>query len=134
MFATSMPRVILLLPLFGTAAGTPRFWALDNGQATRSFEGHLGQVDPVARSADGRRALTGGADGTARLWDLEGGQALRTLEGHRKEVTTVALSADGRRALTGSADGTARLWDLEDGQAIRTFECDGGRLSKWVAS
>ena len=52
----------------------------------RTFNGHEGQVQSLAISADGRTALSGGADTTVRLWDTVTGELKRTLKAHKGRV------------------------------------------------
>jgi small GTP-binding protein len=96
-------------------------------QQARVLEGHTSQVNAVAISADGRRAVSGSYDDTVRVWDLEAGKLVATLKGHTKVVWGVALSADGRRAVSGSEDNTVRVWDLEAGKLVATLK---GHTSK----
>ena len=88
----------------------------------RTLEGHTAEVESVAVTADGRRAISGSNDRTVRVWDLESGQCLRTLEGHSLEVKSVAVTPDGRRCISGALDHTLRVWDLESGQCLRVLE------------
>jgi len=97
------------------------------------------EVDAVAISADGKRAVSG-SDKTLRVWDLEGNQPPRILEGHTGQVTTVAISADGRFAVSGSAnsygeeegDFSVRVWDLEGNQPPRIL--NGHTNSVWAVA
>jgi WD40 repeat protein len=68
-------------------------------QAHRSkvLKRHNDEVNFVAITPDGRRAVSGSSDCTVRVWALEAGQYLATLEGHTAPVIGVAVTADGRR-------------------------------------
>lgn len=87
----------------------------------RTLSGHTKEVEAVALSSDGRRALSGSWDKTLKVWDVESGQCLHILSGHTGKVGTVVFSADGRRALSGSADQTLKAWDVESGQCLRSL-------------
>jgi WD40 repeat protein len=90
----------------------------------RTLEGHSSEVNGVAITPDGCRAVSGSYDDTLRLWDLESGQTIRVLQGHTDTVWLVAVTAEGLRAVSGSKDKTLRLWDLwdlESGKEIATF-------------
>jgi WD40 repeat protein len=100
----------------------------------RRFEGHAGQVNCLAVSADSRRLLTGGLDGTVRLWDVANGKTLQEFKDQPGGVWCVALSPDGKRALSSAgmlqqdgkwvrgSDFTVVLWDLEAGKVLRQLK------------
>lgn len=78
-----------------------------------------GQVDGVAFSADGRRALAFGRLGI-RVWDLEAGQDYKLVKDYY--LNSAALSANGSHVLTGGTDKIVRIWDVETGREIRSFK------------
>ncbi|MEU9019777.1 serine/threonine-protein kinase [Actinomadura sp. NPDC048394] len=74
--------------------------------------GHVGEVNAVVFSPDGKTLATGGSDTTVRLWDARTRQPIGTpLEGHTDPVESVAFSPDGRTLATAGWDHTVRLWD-----------------------
>ena len=83
------------------------------GPALRVFEGHADEVNAVALSADGKRAVSASDDKTVRVWDMEGMLPPRVLQGHTDRVNAVAVSADGTRIVSASDDETVRVWDME---------------------
>jgi len=76
------------------------------------LRGHTDEVNAVAMSTDGRRAISGSVDGTLRLWDLEGNAPPRLLVESGSVILAAALSADGRRAASSSARNLF-VWYLE---------------------
>jgi WD40 repeat protein len=98
------------------------------------LEGHTGQVDCMAVSADGKLLLTGGLDATLRLWDVKTGKELQQFKDQPGGVWCVDLSADGKRALSSAGmvekdgqwvfgtDFSIQLWDLEAGKVLRKLE------------
>jgi len=87
------------------------------GSLTGIIKGHVGSVEALALSPDGRWAVSGSNDWSLRLWDLESNRLIRTFEGHSATVHAVTFTPDGKSILSGSEDRTLRLWDLASGRA-----------------
>ena len=65
------------------------FWDTTTGQCLLTLYGHVGPVNSVFLSADGRHALSGSSDGTVELWDAATGKWVRTFDGQHGHLTTV---------------------------------------------
>ena len=92
------------------ALGKPIVW----------FE-HKAEINSVAFSPDGQRAVSGGIDHTARVWDATTRKEMARFK-HKAPVRSVSFSPDGQRVVSGSADRTARVWEAATGREIASFE------------
>ncbi|VUC30961.1 unnamed protein product [Clonostachys rosea] len=88
---------------------------------TSASEVHLGQVNAVAVSNDGRYAASGGVDGKILVWDAHDGVLLTTIQGHAKPVRSIKFSKDGKQLATASEDFEAKVWDVEKGICCHTL-------------
>jgi small GTP-binding protein len=86
------------------------------------LNGHRDEVNTVAISGDGKRAVSASDDKTLRVWDLTTFRCLATLRGHTDYVLGVAISGDGRRAVSASADKTLRIWDIVTYKCLATLK------------
>jgi WD40 repeat protein len=87
----------------------------------RTLVGHEGEVNAVAVTPDGQRAVSGSWDCTLRVWNLRNGREEHVLAGHMAQVLDVTVTPDGQRAISGSADGTLKVWNLETGREVCTL-------------
>jgi WD40 repeat protein len=95
--------------------GTVRLWDVAQGREVRRLKEHVGVVNCVAFSPDGRRLISAGsADRVLRLWEIDTGRQLRRMEGHDGNLPCVAISPDGRYALSGGDDSNLVLWKLPE--------------------
>ena len=90
---------------------------------------HMGSVNGLAYSADGKRLATASSDNVARIWDASNGSLVFSLTGHTAPISSIAYSRDGRRLATASQDGTVRIWDALKGQQVGMFNGNSGPLN-----
>ncbi|MEU4761686.1 protein kinase [Actinosynnema sp. NPDC023794] len=75
--------------------------------------GHVGAINALAVSDDGKVAASGGRDGTLRLWDVPSRRELAVLDDKGGWYRTVSMSADGRLLATADPGTTkVELWDV----------------------
>lgn len=118
-----------------------QLWRVADGRALKRLKQHVGAIEALAFSPDGRLLVSSGGfdDNTVNLWRLPEGSSGQTLQDILCPVTSFAFSPDGKFFATGSVEGTARLWDaaLTDLRCLRigqtqpqTFELLQERLQK----
>ncbi len=99
--------------------------AADTRVPTEMLKGHVGEVNAIAFSTDGKKLAVAsgeaGVSGELTIWDV-GGKPGKPLKGHKDAIYAVALSADGKLAATGSYDTKIILWDLATGQPLRQLD------------
>ncbi|CAG9990415.1 unnamed protein product [Clonostachys byssicola] len=127
---SSSPKYHLLAS--GSRDGTVKIWDMtqlatqglghihDNNHTSAS-EVHVGQVNAIAVSNDGRYAASGGADGKIMIWDAHDGVLVTTMQGHAKPICSIAFSENGKQLATASEDFEAKVWDVEKGTCIHTL-------------
>jgi len=95
-------------------------WDAQTGKALR-YLAVKSDIQAIALSHKGSRALLGLQNAKAIYLDLDSGQKLKSLQ-HLETINSVALSRDGRYALTGSDDKLAVLWDLKTNKPLHQWK------------
>jgi WD40 repeat protein len=96
-------------------------WGKDQLEEVCVLRGHQKQVNAVAFTSDGSRAVTASFDSTIRFWDSATGQEVRKFSGHDGQVHAIALSRNDQMLLSGGYDGTVRVWNVASGEILQTF-------------
>ncbi|HTM22654.1 MAG TPA: WD40 repeat domain-containing protein, partial [Kofleriaceae bacterium] len=84
--------------------------------------GHLGRVNGLALSPDGRTMAIASRAAAVVLWDAKEDRLLHLLPGHAGPVRAVAFDAAGTLVASASDDGASRVWDVTTGQQLYQFE------------
>ncbi|HEV3146159.1 MAG TPA: serine/threonine-protein kinase [Gemmataceae bacterium] len=104
------------------------------GEKVLRFTGHTTQVEGVAFSSDGRRALSAASDKTVILYDVKSQRAERVYTGHTGNVYTAVFTNKNRQIVSASADQTVRLWDVDNGNELYQFRHDSGVICAAVSN
>ncbi|KAJ4299230.1 hypothetical protein N0V90_004474 [Kalmusia sp. IMI 367209] len=105
---------------------TIKLWDAGSGVMLQTLEGHMGKIQALAFSQDGKTLASASLDTMVRLWDTDSLAVLRKLEGHRLWVSAVAFSQDGKTLASASGDATIKLWNVESGAVLLTLQGHGG--------
>jgi len=104
--------------------GSVRVWDLNTGEELRQFNEHLGPVNRVAISPDGKRVLSVNYL-SIWTWDLASGKKLHQLR-ERNNIHCIAFSAKNTSWVAmGDRDGKLSLWNIETGRVLRSWRAHG---------
>ncbi len=99
-----------------------------NGNLLLQRSAHVGPINALGLSPNGRMLASVGDDGLVRLWAMPAISPLAELAGHSGPVLAVAISPDGRYLASAGSDGTVRLWRVPEAhleQIFTVIEADG---------
>jgi WD40 repeat protein len=91
-------------------------------------DGHLWDVESMAITPDGRRAVSASSDGTIRVWNIASREHLRILERDAHTPLSIDVTDDGRFVLAVDKDGGLSCWSVGDGALIETTKSQINRI------
>jgi WD40 repeat protein len=102
--------------VIGDSLGRILVWDAGSGEKLFDLIGHIGQINDLNFSPDGRRLASASGDATVKVWDAVSGDELFTLPGGSGPVFAVPFSMDGKRLASFDSAGTLRIYamGLED--------------------
>ncbi len=102
-------------PRLATASrtGTVKVWSVEQGQELVSFTAHLGAINSLVFSPDGKQLLTSGNDLYLKFWDA--------VARHGTGIEAVAYNAVGTRLATLDKDGRVIMWETLTNQPLFDF-------------
>jgi WD40 repeat protein len=100
-------------------------WDLELNTVVRRYQGHTGEVQALALTPDGKRAVSAAADATIRLWDISKISAVWSAEGPKANSQSLALTPDGRYVLSGG-DKIIRVLELNTGREVTRLKAHQG--------
>jgi WD40 repeat protein len=87
----------------------------------RSFDPHLGKVQSVAFSPDGKFVASGHDDGDIKLWNGASGKPVRGFKHDTYSISSLAFTPDGT-ILAAQGVFAISLWDVASGALVRNLE------------
>jgi len=116
-----------------------KIWDVNSGETKQTLKDHLGLVNGLAFSTDGKILATMSSwfnKGEIRLYDAETWKLLRTLKDDTADLHCLAFSADGKaiaaanRSNQGGFRSDIKIWDVQSGELKRSLSETQG----WVDS
>ena len=100
-----------------------RLWNVEKPALEFTLEKHIGSVESVALSSDGKWLASGGGwnDKTIWLWDMASYTPEKQLAGHVDEVLYLKFSPNNLFLCSASADHKVCLWDVQTGERLKVI-------------
>ena len=102
--------------VFGSSDRGFTLWDVATGVEIKSLPGHVGNIQCLKFSPDGRWLACAGRDGAVMLWDTSDWRSAGEVTRHPQGALSVAFTPDSRTLISGGRDGFVRLWDISKQQ------------------
>lgn len=101
---------------------------VETSQELLVFKRHVGAVQTLAFSPDGKSVASVGRDRSVKVWNASTGKELFTLEVDSGYIIAVAFSPDGKRVAAGQTN-SVKVWDMVTGQEVHTLPPGSERIT-----
>jgi WD40 repeat protein len=96
-----------------------RLYDLKTGERLPAPKGHVGGVNALALSPDGKTLVSADSENTIRLWDVATRKELRRLTSQGpSEAWPITFSPDGKHIVAGHRDGYLEIWEAATGKLL----------------
>jgi len=115
----------------GSEDGTVRVWDPCAGQCTMVLMGHMGQINQVACSDDGRWIASAAADAMLRLWSVKTGECALTMRHGRYSANALAFAPRPPPGGNPSSSGMPYLVTASDDSIVRVWRPLDDSYEEW---
>jgi WD40 repeat protein len=85
------------------------------------YDSHMGAIQTVAWSRDGRYIASGGSDNRVNVWDAITRDTITIYHGHSDEVEAAAWLPSSQHVVSASIDHTVHIWNINTNDKIFAF-------------
>ncbi|MDZ7966155.1 MAG: WD40 repeat domain-containing protein [Nostoc sp. DedSLP03] len=104
---------------------SPKVWNLETGEEKfdlRFNHHHIGDINWIAISPDGKNMVSAGADKVIMLWDISKGKYLGKLSKHSTLIYALPIHPNGESFFSADGNGRIKVWGWNWGEKIATLE------------
>ena len=96
-------------------------WDVESGKVLNAPAGFFSDLESIAFSSDGKKAITAHAFRDVCIWDMESGRwsSIEMSTNYHSRVLYATFSPDGKKIVTVSRDNTVRIWDASGKELLK---------------